>query len=109
MAPSYKTASKTLNETVEMIEFVQKLAPKKLLARFEKIDDRAAILFRFITSSSVGLTDDELMQHAAMDSRTYQRAISELKRMLFDAMLDLDLTIGNYSANVQRLFKLDVA
>ncbi len=101
--------SKTLIETVEIAKFVHKLAPKKVLSRFERSGDRAMALFPIIAGAQHGLTDREVMNLSGMDRRAYQKALSKLKAALLAAILELDLSRGTYSDYAQRLFQLDLA
>ncbi len=101
--------SKTLIETVELVHFFQKLAPKKVLARFEDSSDRAFSLYSILADAPHALTDDEVKQRAGMTQAEYHRGMWKLKSALLDALLELDLSRGNYSDLAQRLFALDLA
>ncbi|MDP4199257.1 MAG: hypothetical protein Q8922_16030 [Bacteroidota bacterium] len=101
-------SSKTLIETFELVHFFQKLAPKKVLGRFKDSKDRAFSLYSIIARTRHGLTDDEVKQLAGMTHSQYQRAIWKLKAALVDSVLELDLSLGNYSDLAQRLFALDL-
>src|ERR1035437_7274237 len=104
-----KTHSNTLVETVEIVSFFQTLAPKKVLSRFLNSGDRAFSLYPIIANSRKLLADEEVMKAAAMTLPQYQRALSKVKSALLEAILDLDLSQGNYSDLAQRLYVLDLA
>ena len=102
-------ASKTLLETVDLVQFFQRSAPKNVLDRFERSRDRAMSLFGILATSETFLSDADVQRRTRMTPGAYQRAIWKLKSALLEAMLELDLKKGKYSLFSQRLKALDLA
>jgi hypothetical protein len=101
--------SKALRETVELVANFQKLAPKKLLQRFERSNDRAMTLFGILATSTKATHDQEVRRRAGMSIAEYQRAIWKLKTALLESLLEIDLAKGGYSQYAQQLHRLELA
>jgi hypothetical protein len=101
--------SNTLNETVQLVGNFQRLAPKKVLKRFEGSRDRAMSLFGILATSETALSDAEVMRRANMSKGEYQRALWKLKTALLNSLLEFDLAKGKYSKYSQTLHQLELA
>src|ERR1700733_2074080 len=102
-------SSKLLIETIEIAKFVHKLGQKKFLDILGKSKSREAIIYRFIEKSQTQLTDNDIIRALKLEKRAYQKALSDLKTILIESILDFDLSRANYSDYAQRLFHLDIA
>ncbi len=102
-------ASKSLKETLELVQIVRKLVPKKSSRISANGKNMESLVYRQLAELDTTLSDETIIRTHHLRRRRHQQILSEIKSWLFDRVLERELPRSIYSDYACRLFALDLA